>query len=53
MILRLSGADFSANNIGKIDIIREITSDTKNYFPILAESLPMSKCLLCRILSAD
>lgn len=29
MILRLSGADFSANNIGKIDIIREITSDTK------------------------
>ena len=30
MILRLSGADFSANNIGKIDIIREITSDTKN-----------------------
>lgn len=30
MILRLKGADFSANNIGKIDIIREITSDTKN-----------------------
>lgn len=29
MILRLSGADFSANNIGKIDIIREITSDTR------------------------
>jgi hypothetical protein len=29
MILRLNGADFSANNIGKIDIIREITSDTK------------------------
>lgn len=29
MILRLSGADFSANNIGKIDIIREITDDTK------------------------
>lgn len=29
MILRLSGADFSANNIGKIDTIREITSDTR------------------------
>ena len=29
MILRLSSADFSANNIGKIDIIREITSDTR------------------------
>lgn len=29
MILRLNGADFSTNNIGKIDIIREITSDTK------------------------
>lgn len=29
MILRLSGADFSENNIGKIDIIREITSDTR------------------------
>lgn len=29
MILRLSGADFSANNIGKIDIIREITKDTR------------------------
>lgn len=29
MILRLNGADFSANNIGKIDIIREITSDTR------------------------
>ncbi len=29
MILRLSGADFSANNIGKIDIIREITNDTR------------------------
>ncbi len=29
MILRLNGADFSANNIGKIDIIREITNDTR------------------------
>ena len=29
MILRLSGADFSANNIGKIDIIRGITNDTR------------------------
>ena len=28
MILRLSGADFSANNIGKIDIVRELSEDT-------------------------
>lgn len=28
MILRLSGADFSANNIGQIQFIRELTSDT-------------------------
>lgn len=29
MILRLSGADFSVNNIGKIDIVREVTYETK------------------------
>lgn len=28
MILRLNGADFSANNIGHIDIIREISEET-------------------------
>lgn len=28
MILRLSGADFSANNIGKIEINRELTQET-------------------------
>lgn len=35
MIIRLSGADFSANNIGKIDVPQELSQDTlkilKNY----------------------
>lgn len=41
MILRLSGADFSSNNIGKIQIIRELKNETKqllsNYTKELTE----------------
>lgn len=29
MILRLSGADFSANNIGSVQLVRELTTETK------------------------
>lgn len=42
MILRLSGADFSANNIGTIQLVRELREDTKtliaNYTRGLTES---------------
>lgn len=41
MILRLSGADFSSNNIGKIQVIRELKNETKrllsNYTKKLTE----------------
>lgn len=41
MILRLSGADFSSNNIGKIQVIRELKNETKqllsNYTKELTE----------------
>lgn len=42
MILRLSGADFSSNNIGKIQVIKELKNETKqllsNYTKELTEA---------------
>lgn len=39
MILRLRGADFSANNIGKINIIRELRDDTKQLLSNFSKEL--------------
>ena len=39
MILRLSGADFSKNNIGKIRIIKELTYETKQLLSKYSRSL--------------
>lgn len=45
MILRLSGADFSANNIGKIDIVREVTYETKELLANFSKSFTHEQAL--------
>lgn len=43
MIIRLSGADFSVNNIGKINIKRELSYDTKEILSKYTKSLTESQ----------